>query len=342
MQHECESHAGHGPSSEKRRRHVKAELQLLHSRIPRRPAPGGRAPPGTLYRAYAELERRIGPHAVADTPAASGSDGRPRDHWRRARRPGRPHRPPDRTRPSPAPAPRMTRPATGFAKTDEERTAEGPGDGRRPGEGAAPLPRHSGACPMTLPDTISADYTLRPAELAATLKVLVEARQPRDGLGARPAVPRARSRSRSPPRAAAPTATSARFSSIPSTCAASPGATRDNRTRWGDAGTSCRPAPAPALYLVNLEETPPPGVPMVQAALFQLVRDRKCGEYELPEGRLDHGLRQPRQRRRHHPPHADPAGVALRSPRDQGRRARLVRLGGGQRPSLRRSSSTSR
>ena len=31
---------------------------------------------------------------------------------------------------------------------------------------------------MTDPDTISADYTLRPSELAATLKILVEARQP--------------------------------------------------------------------------------------------------------------------------------------------------------------------
>ncbi len=31
---------------------------------------------------------------------------------------------------------------------------------------------------MTDPDTIPADYTLRPAELAATLKVLAEVRQP--------------------------------------------------------------------------------------------------------------------------------------------------------------------
>ena len=31
---------------------------------------------------------------------------------------------------------------------------------------------------MTDPDTISADYTLRPSELAATLALLVEARQP--------------------------------------------------------------------------------------------------------------------------------------------------------------------
>ena len=31
---------------------------------------------------------------------------------------------------------------------------------------------------MPDPETISADYTLRPSELAATLKLLVEARQP--------------------------------------------------------------------------------------------------------------------------------------------------------------------
>ena len=31
---------------------------------------------------------------------------------------------------------------------------------------------------MTHPDTISADYTLRPSELATTLALLVEARQP--------------------------------------------------------------------------------------------------------------------------------------------------------------------
>ena len=31
---------------------------------------------------------------------------------------------------------------------------------------------------MTDPDTISADYTLRPSELAGTLALLIEARQP--------------------------------------------------------------------------------------------------------------------------------------------------------------------
>ena len=43
-----------------------------------------------LYRTYAELERRIGPHAVANAPAASGSDGRFLGRRRRLRRPGRP------------------------------------------------------------------------------------------------------------------------------------------------------------------------------------------------------------------------------------------------------------
>ena len=31
---------------------------------------------------------------------------------------------------------------------------------------------------MTLPETVSADYTLRPSELAEVLALLVEARQP--------------------------------------------------------------------------------------------------------------------------------------------------------------------
>ena len=37
------------------------------------------------------------------------------------------------------------------------------------------------------------------------------------------------------------------------------------------------------MWLINLEELPS-AVPMVQAALYQLFLERKCGEYELPEG----------------------------------------------------------
>jgi len=48
--------------------------------------------------------------------------------------------------------------------------------GRPEGARAASPPFRS--TPMTQPDTISADYTLRPSEVAATLSLLVEARQP--------------------------------------------------------------------------------------------------------------------------------------------------------------------
>ena len=70
--------------------------------------------------------------------------------------------------------------------------------------------------------------------------------------------------------------------STPSTCAASPGATATTALA-GHPPDFLPPTDSTDLYLVNLEELPS-GVPMVQAALFQLVRDRKCGEYQLPEG----------------------------------------------------------
>ena len=85
---------------------------------------------------------------------------------------------------------------------------------------------------MTLPETISADYTLRPSELADVLALLVEARQP--------------------------------------------------TMVWGPP-VFLPPSDDPGLWLINLEELPS-AVPMVQAALYQLMLERKCGEYELPEG----------------------------------------------------------
>ena len=42
-------------------------------------------------------------------------------------------------------------------------------------------------------------------------------------------------------------------------------------------------AKSTAKFLINLEELPS-APPMVQAALYQLVLDRACGEYKLPEG----------------------------------------------------------
>ena len=55
-----------------------------------------------------------------------------------------------------------------------------------------------------------------------------------------------------------------------------------DRTRWPPPAF-LPPSDDPGRWLINLEELPS-AVPMVQAALYQLVLDRKVGEYELPEG----------------------------------------------------------
>ena len=81
---------------------------------------------------------------------------------------------------------------------------------------------------------------------------------------------------------AASMSTSARSCSTPSTSAASRGATAADRTRWAPPAF-LPPTDDPGRWLINLEELPS-AVPMVQAALYQLVLDRKVGEYELPEG----------------------------------------------------------
>ena len=55
-----------------------------------------------------------------------------------------------------------------------------------------------------------------------------------------------------------------------------------DRTRWAPPAF-LPPTDDPGRWLINLEELPS-AVQMVQAALYQLVLDRKVGEYELPEG----------------------------------------------------------
>ena len=58
--------------------------------------------------------------------------------------------------------------------------------------------------------------------------------------------------------------------------------------RWSGSSAVCRskigpPDDAGRRWLINLEELPS-AVQMGQAAVYQLVLDRKVGEYELPEG----------------------------------------------------------
>ena len=134
---------------------------------------------------------------------------------------------------------------------------------------------------MPDPDTIAADYTLRPSEVAATLKILIDARQPVMVWG-----PPGCAKSEVAQQVAAEGGR--RYYDVrallldPVDLRGIPWRDGDNRTRWAPPDF-LPPSDSTDLYLVNLEELPS-GVPMVQAALFQLVRDRRCGEYELPEG----------------------------------------------------------
>ena len=134
---------------------------------------------------------------------------------------------------------------------------------------------------MTLPEKISADYTLRPSELSQVLALLVEARQPTIVWG-----PPGAAKSQIAQQVAS--AANRQYVDVrallldPVDLRGIPWRDADDRTRWAP------PAFLPSSddagrWLINLEELPS-ALPMVQAALYQLVLDRKVGEYELPEG----------------------------------------------------------
>ena len=134
---------------------------------------------------------------------------------------------------------------------------------------------------MTDPDTISADYTLRPSELAATLALLVEARQPTLVWG-----PPGTAKSMIARQVAADAGR--QYVDVrallldPVDLRGIPWRDGADRTRWAPPAF-LPPTDDPGRWLINLEELPS-AVQMVQAALYQLVLDRKVGEYELPEG----------------------------------------------------------
>ncbi len=134
---------------------------------------------------------------------------------------------------------------------------------------------------MSLPEKISANYTLRPSELASVLTLLVEARQPTIVWG-----PPGAAKSQVAQQVAA--AANRRYVDVrallldPVDLRGIPWRDTDDRTRWAPPAF-LPPSGDPGRWLINLEELPS-AVPMVQAALYQLVLDRKVGEYELPEG----------------------------------------------------------
>ena len=134
---------------------------------------------------------------------------------------------------------------------------------------------------MNDPHAISADYTLRPSELAPTLALLVEARQPCIVWG-----PPGSAKSMIAQQVAADTArTYVDVRALlldPVDLRGIPWRDAADRTRWAPPAF-LPPSDDAGRWLINLEELPS-AVPMVQAALYQLVLDRKCGEYELPDG----------------------------------------------------------
>ena len=134
---------------------------------------------------------------------------------------------------------------------------------------------------MTQPATISADYTLRPSELAATLALLVEARQPAMVWG-----PPGSAKSMIAQQVAADGGreyVDVRALLLdPVDLRGIPWRDAADRTRWAPP-VFLPPTGDTGLWLINLEELPS-CVPMVQAALYQLALERKVGEYELPEG----------------------------------------------------------
>ncbi len=134
---------------------------------------------------------------------------------------------------------------------------------------------------MTEPHAVSADYSLRPSELAPTLSLLVEARQPCIVWG-----PPGAAKSQIARQVAADAGreyVDVRALLLdPVDLRGIPWRDADSRTRWAPPAF-LPPSDDTGRWLINLEELPS-AVPMVQAALYQLVLDRQVGEYELPEG----------------------------------------------------------
>ncbi|MXW87953.1 MAG: AAA family ATPase, partial [Boseongicola sp. SB0667_bin_21] len=122
---------------------------------------------------------------------------------------------------------------------------------------------------------------MRPSELAPTLALLVEARQPAILWGAPGCAKSALAQQVAADASRAYVDVRALLLD-PVDLRGIPWRDGDGRTRWAPPAF-LPPADDSGRWLINLEELPS-AVPMVQAALYQLVLDRKVGEYELPEG----------------------------------------------------------
>ena len=177
---------------------------------------------------------------------------------------------------------------------------------------------------MTVPNTISADYTLRPSELASTLALLVEARQPCVVWG-----PPGAAKSMIAQQVAADA--NRQYVDVrallldPVDLRGIPWRDGADRTRWAPPAF-LPPSDDPGLWLINLEELPS-GCTHGTGGSLPAGAGPESRRIRAARGRIAHRLRQPRIRPRRRPPDADPARLALRPPRDPRRCRGLVRLG---------------
>ena len=180
---------------------------------------------------------------------------------------------------------------------------------------------------MTEPDTISADYSLRPSELASTLALLVEARQPVVVWGA-------------PGCAKSQIAQQVAAQARPRVCRCPCPAVGSGRSARHPVARRRRPhalgaARFPAALGRGRKLADQPGGtalgpadgaggPVPARARPQMRRVR------TPRGRRADRLRQPRGRPRRRPPHAGAARLAIRPSGNPGRCGGLVCLGSGE------------
>ena len=171
--------------------------------------------------------------------------------------------------------------------------------------------------------TLSADYTLKPSQLATTLAALIDLRQPVMIWG-----PPGCAKSQIARQVAAATG---RIYIDVRTLLLDPVDLRglpaiiNGRTVWMPP-SFLPPTDSTDRYLINLEELPS-CVPMLQAALYQITLERECGEYRLPEGAAIIACGNDETHRAVVPPHAHTPRLPIHPHRPAPRRPRLAHLG---------------
>ena len=130
-------------------------------------------------------------------------------------------------------------------------------------------------------NTLAADYSLAPNELATALEQLIGEQQPTMVWGA-PGVGKSAIATQVADKLGLTYVDVRALLIDPVDLRGIPWRDENDMTRWAPP-TFLPPQKSDKGFLINLEELPS-AVPMVQAALYQLVHDRKVGEYTLPPG----------------------------------------------------------